>query len=37
MECAKKCGVDYIVTRNIADFTSSEIEAVLPSEYLKLL
>lgn len=37
MECAKRCGVDYIVTRNIADFTSSEIEAVLPSEYLKLL
>lgn len=37
MECAKKCRVDYIVTRNIADFTSSEIEAVLPSEYLKLL
>ena len=36
-ECAKRCGVDYIVTRNIADFTSSEIEAVLPSEYLKLL
>lgn len=37
MECAKRRGVDYIVTRNIADFTSSEIEAVLPSEYLKLL
>lgn len=37
MEYAKRCGVDYIVTRNIADFTSSEIEAVLPSEYLKLL
>ena len=37
MECAKGRGVDYIVTRNIADFTSSEIEAVLPSEYLKLL
>lgn len=36
-ECAKRRGVDYIVTRNIADFTSSEIEAVLPSEYLKLL
>ena len=37
MERAKRRGVDYIVTRNIADFTSSEIEAVLPSEYLKLL
>lgn len=37
MECAKRRGVDYIVTRNIADFTLSEIEAVLPSEYLKLL
>nr|DAK69082.1 MAG TPA: PIN domain [Caudoviricetes sp.] len=36
MECAKNYGAEYIVTRNISDFSSSDIKAILPSEYLKL-
>lgn len=36
MECAKNYGAEYIVTRNISDFSSSDIKAILPSEYLRL-
>ena len=36
MECAKAYGAEYIVTRNIDDFKSSEIKAVLPKDYLRL-
>lgn len=36
MECAKACGAEYIVTRNIADYKISEIEAIMPEEYLEL-
>ena len=36
MECAKSYGAEYIVTRNIADYSTSEIKAILPSEYLGL-
>jgi predicted nucleic acid-binding protein len=35
-ECANKIGADYIVTRNPHDFTASKVEAVTPSEFLKL-
>ena len=35
MECAKSYGAEYIVTRNLSDYASSEIKAILPSEYLK--
>ena len=34
MECAKNYGAEYIVTRNVSDYSASEIEAILPSEYL---
>ena len=34
MECAKACGAEYIVTRNVADYRASEIEAITPAEYL---
>jgi hypothetical protein len=37
MECAKAYGAEYIVTRNIADYATSEIKAMTPKEYLKLL
>ena len=36
MECAKSYGADYIVTRNVSDYSVSDIKAILPSEYLEL-
>ncbi len=36
MECAKSYGAEYIVTRNVSDYSISEIKAILPSEYLGL-
>lgn len=36
MECAKAFNAEYIVTRNIDDYKSSEIKAILPKDYLKL-
>lgn len=36
MECAKSYGAEYIVTRNVADYSASEIRAILPDEYLEL-
>ena len=34
MECAKSYGAEYIITRNVADYSASDIKAILPSEYL---
>ena len=36
MECAKSYGADYIVTRNVSDYTASEVKAIEPKDYLKL-
>ena len=36
MECAKTYGAEYIVTRNVGDYTSSEIKAIMPKDYLRL-
>lgn len=36
MECAKSYGAKYIVTRNVSDYATSEIKAILPTEYLEL-
>lgn len=36
MECAKSCGAEYIVTRNIDDYKTSQIKAILPEEFLGL-
>lgn len=36
MECAKSYGADYIVTRNIADYNTSEVKEIEPKEYLNL-
>ena len=36
MECAKSYGADYIVTRNIFDYSTSEIKAIMPKDYLEL-
>lgn len=36
MECAKAYEAEYIVTRNVSDYATSEIKAVEPEDYLKL-
>lgn len=35
-ECAKQIHADYIVTRNVSDFSSSDIPAVTPEDMLKI-
>ena len=35
-ECAKQIHADYIVTRNITDFSTSDILAVTPEDILKI-
>lgn len=35
MECAESFCVQYIVTRNTADYVTSKIPAVTPTEYLE--
>ncbi len=37
MECAKAYGAEYIVTRNVCDYKASEIEAVLPEDFLRIV
>ena len=36
MECAKAFNAKYIVTRNIDDYKTSEVKAILPKDYLEL-
>ena len=36
MECAKSYGADYIVTRNVSDYATSEVKAIEPKDYLKI-
>ena len=36
MECAKSYGAEYIVTRNVSDYSISDVMAIQPSEYLNL-
>ena len=36
MECARSYGAEYIVTRNVSDYATSEIKAISPKEYLEL-
>ena len=36
MECAKSYGADYIVTRNVSDYVTSEVKAIEPKDYLGL-
>ena len=35
-ECAASVGADYIVTRNMDDFTNSPVPAIAPEHFLKL-
>jgi predicted nucleic acid-binding protein len=37
MQCAAQVKLDYIITRNIKDFSDSEIKALLPEDFLKML
>ena len=37
MQCALSLHADYIVTRNVKDFAASEIPAITPEEFLKIL
>lgn len=36
MECARSFGAEYIVTRNVLDYVTSEVKAVTPKDYLEL-
>ena len=36
-ECAKSFYADWIVTRNVKDFADSEIKAISPDEFLKII
>ena len=36
MECAESFCAQYIVTRNTADYVTSKIPAVTPTEYLEM-
>lgn len=36
MECAKAYEAEYIVTRDVSDYATSEIKAIEPEDYLKL-
>ncbi len=36
MQCAKSFRADYIVTRNVKDFSASEIPAVTPEDFCKI-
>lgn len=36
-KCAKEVGADYIVTCNVKDFNESEISAITPAQFLKLM
>jgi predicted nucleic acid-binding protein len=35
VECARLMNADYIITRNITDFSSSPIPAILPDDFLE--
>ncbi len=35
-ECAEAYGADYIVTRNVSDYSTSEVKAIEPKDYLEL-
>lgn len=36
-KCAKEAGADYIITGNTKDFANSEIPAVTPDEFLRII
>lgn len=36
-ECAKQVNANYIITRNVKDFSTSEIPALTPIDFIKIL
>jgi predicted nucleic acid-binding protein len=36
-ECAKQANADYIITRNLADFSNSSIPAISPEKFLQTI
>ena len=36
-KCAKEVGADYIITCNVKDFNESEVPAITPAQFLKLM
>lgn len=36
MECAKSYQADYIITRNVSDYATSEVRVIMPKDYLKI-
>ncbi|MFA6938195.1 MAG: hypothetical protein WCQ67_08180 [Treponema sp.] len=36
MQCSEKLELNYIVTRNIKDFSLSKVKPILPEDFLKL-
>ena len=36
-KCAKDVGADYIITYNVKDFENSEVPAVTPNDFIKIL
>lgn len=36
-QVAKRCNVDFIVTRNIKDYYVGDVEAILPDDFIRLL
>lgn len=35
--CANSVGAEYIITRNVIDFANSEVQAIIPEDFLKKL
>lgn len=36
IECAKSYGAHYIITRDVGDYLASEVQAILPKDFLSL-
>lgn len=37
MQCAKKAGLDYIITQNLKDFQRSDVEAVNEEKFCEMI
>ena len=34
-KCAEKIGADYIITRNVSDYSDSNVQPIFPDDFLK--
>jgi len=37
MQCAQKCQLDFIITRNIKDFENSAVKAITPDDFINMV